>query len=559
MTDTNFRTIDRFLTETAHNHPEKGAGYIRSDGSVSFHTYPEILRSALKILSGLQNLGLVQHDTLMFSFDKNEEIIPVLWACFLGGFVPTLLQPPVSFTEHNAAAEKMERVYHIFGEPRLLISDSLAHRFSSGVIPPEKIIRFTDLSGAPDNPILPVIREDDLAFVQFSSGSTGDPKGIMLTHRNIVTNVSDITEGIRIMPHDSSVNWMPLFHDMGLIGFVLTPSRHGCNHYFIETGDFVKKPMLWLDIVSNLKATITASPNFGLALVNRYLSRKPQVSWDLSSVKTIMNGAEPISIRIMNHFLDELAPYGLRRSAMLPCYGLAESTLATTFSPFATEPKIISISREKLVKENVGAAAESKKKSHISLVSVGRPLPHVTIRIVNEDGLELPPGNVGHIQIKGDNVTSGYYNNPDATGDLFSGEWLRTGDLGLFYENDLYITGRFKDIIFVNSKNHYAHDLENIAMSLPDITFGKIAIAGIFDERKGMDKVLVFLVAPENEATMNLFKQLQELFNTSVGIRIDHFIPVKSTDLPRTSSGKIQRYLLVNRFLQNGYPAVISI
>jgi len=181
----------------------------------------------------------------------------------------------------------------------------------------------------------------------------------------------------------------------------------------------------------------------------------------------------------------------------------------------------------------------------------------VKVRIVDHDDKELEEGYVGQIQISGRNVTKGYYNNPDANAELFCGEWLRTGDLGFFYRGDLFITGRDKDIIFLNGKNYYSHDLENLASEVDGVVAGKIVIAGFFSETAGHDQVVVFYVGPNNESTVAVSQEIKKLFRHSIGIPVDYFVPVRSNEIPKTSSGKIQRYLMVDRFLKKGFPAVI--
>lgn len=554
-----FTRLPELLLSNAVNFPEHGIGYVHSDRSVQFETFPELLVHARTILGGLQNAGISQGDKIILSLDGSSEIIPALWACFLGGIVPALLQPPVSFSSYNPAAEKAEKVFRQLNSPLIVVSRRHIDSWKSSQIHEDKLIDYASLSN--DFPFEEAdhLTSNDLALIQFSSGSTGDPKGVMLTHNNVLFNIKDIIKGIHLGSEDVSVNWMPLYHDMGLFGFHITPVCTGTTQYFVEPADFVKDPFLWLDMISSKGGTITGCPNFGQMLVNRHLSRKPGKEWDFSSLRIIFNGAEPISVPIMNEFLDRLKPFGLDPKAMFPAYGMAECTLAVTFPPIDKGAAVISFDREKLLKEGKAVPVDTDHQDSIQLVNLGRSLEHCKISIRDDEGKSVPEATVGHLLVKGENVTSGYFRNPAISVESFSGEWFRTGDLGFILGGDFFITGRAKDIIFINGVNYYAHDLETLAIGIPEVVFGKIVIAGYFDEEEGRDKIIVFLVGSANEETNVLFRKIKDHFTKMTGLAIDTFIPVKSSDIPRTSSGKIQRYRMVNRFLKVEFPAVVKL
>jgi acyl-CoA synthetase (AMP-forming)/AMP-acid ligase II len=552
-------TLPDLLYSTAAKYPEHGVGYVLHDRSVQFESFPELLHHAKSLLGGLHQAGIRTGDMVILSLEGSSEIIPALWACFLGGIVPALLQPPVSFSTYNPAAEKAEKVFLQLNLPNVVLSRKHINNWKSSKIPQEKLIDYSSLSDGLPYKEASELSSTDLALIQFSSGSTGDPKGVMLTHKNILTNIGDIIKGIRLGPEDILVNWMPLYHDMGLFGFHITPTCAGSTHYLVEPVDFVKDPFLWLDLISDKKITVTGCPNFGQMLVNRYLNRRPGNQWDFSALRIIFNGAEPISVPIMEEFLDRLQPFRLNPNAMFPAYGMAECTLAVTFPPLDIGATVISFDRDKLLKEGKAVPVNSIDHNAIQLVNLGRSLDHCTLQILNEDENPVPEGTVGHLLVKGDNVTQGYFRNPEISAESYSGEWFRTGDLGFFWKGDFFITGRAKDIIFINGINYYSHDLENLAIRIPEVTFGKIVMAGYFDEQEGKDKVIVFLVGSANEDTQALFREIKDLFTKMIGLGLDTFIPVKSSDIPRTSSGKIQRYRMVNRFLKGEFPTIIKL
>lgn len=553
-----YKTLPEHLFQTAAKYPDRGVNYVHPDGSSTLESYPDLLAHAKRLLNGLKNLGIQEGDKVILALEKNSEIIPVLWACFHGGIIPAILQPPVSFTEVNPAAEKLEKVFRLLGKPRVILTHKLFLHWNLESIEKQRLLDYSKIDHGSDEVFFPSIHENDLALIQFSSGSTNDPKGVMLSHKNILCNIRDIIDGIKLKPEDVSVNWMPLFHDMGLFGFHITPLFVGVNHFLIEPADFVKNPFLFLDVMSAEKVRITACPNFGQILINRYLSRKTTRPWDFSSVRVMFNGAEPISVSAMREFISGLERFGFSEAAMFPAYGMAEATLAVTFPPLMKIPVIQPVKRADLLRHGSVVTGDPGKDDVIELVRLGRPLQHCELQIVNDKNQPVEEGKVGNIQVRGDNVTSGYYLNPELTEASFHHGWFVTGDLGFIFKGDLYITGRRKDIIFINGTNYYAHDLEEIACRLSGISAGRLVFAGYFDEKYGRDRIVAFMVGSGKEAVKESFTLIEENFKRSLGLSIDHLVPVKSQDIPRTSSGKLQRYKLISRFLKGEFSSAQS-
>jgi acyl-CoA synthetase (AMP-forming)/AMP-acid ligase II len=551
-------TLPDVLAIATARYPAHGIGFIRAGGAEKFFTFSEIETQSLSMLAGMQARGLKQGDLVILSLEKSEEIIPVLWGCFIGGIIPALLQPPVTFSEYNPAAEKIEKVFRVLDGPPVILSHDHAGNWQTSHIPAHLQIDASQLAGDPLRAQRAQLSESDIALIQFSSGSTGDPKGVMLSHHNIIINTSDIIHGIALESMDISVNWMPLYHDMGLIGFHITPVFAGVTQYFIDPVDFVKNPAIWLEAMSRKKCTITACPNFGQLVVNRYLNRKMAKQWDLSHVRILFNGAEPISVNAMRAFLDGLSSVHLNPLAMFPAYGLAEATLAVTFPARFTGAEVRSFNRMELLKNGRVTEINNDDPNAIELVNLGTALDHCTLMVADSRYDPVNDGSVGNILVKGDNVSRGYYGKTRSSSRLFHGEWLITGDLGFIYRGGLYITGRSKDIIFINGINYYAHDLETIALKVDGAVSGKIVIAGDFDETEGRDKLLVFMVGQDNDTTRVLCNQLRNHLSALIGITTEIFIPIRSADIPRTSSGKIQRYKLVERYRQGHFVGKVN-
>jgi acyl-CoA synthetase (AMP-forming)/AMP-acid ligase II len=541
----NRKTLTDLLITAAENSPKNGIGYVKPDESIAFISYPELLEKAQTHSAALIANGLVPGDKVMIIMSRNEDIIAMLWACFFAGLVPTILQPPLSFSEFNQPARKIENVFRILQNPKVIISPDLMAGIMPKLIPSDHLIHSNNIVVSDHSRYIFQPAETDTAFIQFSSGSTGDPKGIIISHKNVLSNLAAISIGIDLGDDDVSTNWMPLYHDMGLFGYHLCAVFAHCNQFIIDPVDFVKKPSLWLDVMDKVRCTITGSPNFGQALVLRYLKGRDEKVKDLSSIKVLLNGAEPISSRIMTEFMDRLSVFNFHREAMMPAYGMAEATLAVSFSELKKIPLINSFNRTRLLKDGKAIPETENPTEIIELVSVGKALNNVEIRIVNELGEILEDGNEGHIQIKGLSVTSGYFNNPVETSESFDHDWLKTGDKGFIFQDQLYITGRVKDIIFVHGQNLYAHDLENLASKHSDIPYGKVIVGGVFDLNKGKDQIILFLVGSPNQAACDMFLEMRNFFRDAYGIAIDVFVPVRSNQVPKTSSGKIQRYKLI--------------
>jgi acyl-CoA synthetase (AMP-forming)/AMP-acid ligase II len=302
-------------------------------------------------------------------------------------------------------------------------------------------------------------------------------------------------------------------------------------------------------MMSEAKINVTGCPNFGLALVQRYLSRKKTLpEWDFSSMKAMLNGAEPISVQIMNDFVEKLQPFGFKPEAMMPVYGMAEATLAITFTPLMQPSVITAFDSAALDHENKAIKVDATEPGARSLSGVGVALNDTGIRIVDADDLPVPDGNAGHIQLRGAGITKGYYNKPEETEAAFCDGWLRTGDIGFFLEGNLYVSGRHKDIIFKSGRNYFANDLEVMACTLDDISYGKVCFGGTTNRETGHDKVIAFLAGSPGEKAMETFRQLRNLLRANLGITVDELVMVKSNEIPKTSSGKLQRYKLMQRY-----------
>jgi acyl-CoA synthetase (AMP-forming)/AMP-acid ligase II/acyl carrier protein len=381
---------------------------------------------------------------------------------------------------------------------------------------------------------------------------------VVLTHSNVIANCDGVSQAAKLTEHDISLSWMPLTHDMGLIGFHIIMFSKRVHAHLMPTELFVRRPLLWLTLASKVRATILCSPNFGYKHYLKVLGDRPVEGLDLSATRLIFNGAEPISVDLCNEFLTRLEPAKLARNAMFPVYGLAEASLAVTFPEVGAPLRTITLNRHRM---NVGSPVELVAKSAkdaVELISEGKVIPYCKVRITDDEDQPLPEDRIGNVHMTGDNVTRSYFENPEANAAAFSADgWLRTGDLGLFHQGELYISGRAKEIIFVNGQNYYPHDIEAIAQHADGLELGKVVAAGVRPADSQTEQLMVFVLHRSGmEEFLPLATRVTRLINEQTGLEVGAVIPVKR--IPKTTSGKIQRHLLEESYLDGEFAAELA-
>ncbi len=525
-------------------------------------SFAELSEQAHLLLGSMQQRGMQVGDELVVFTKSNESFLVAFWAAILGGIVPVPVAVGIS-DEHRF---KLFRIHDQLQNGRLYTDQGLLDRLLeftvSESMPNAKrgLETNTILQGDIDASSLgePAdLNPDQLAFIQFSSGSTSEPKGICLTHRNLATNIRASCERLEWGADDQSLSWMPLTHDMGLIGYHLTVFAAGMNQAVMDTSLFVRRPLLWLSKASELRATQLCSPNFGYKHFLKLYKRKGLDNLDLSSVRLILNGAEPISYELCEEFLTALAPHGLRRSAMFPVYGLAEATVGVTYPKPGSEYSRITVDRHSLAIGSPLKPMEPQDADSISFVKVGTPIRDCEVRITDNEDQPLEDGLVGNIHIRGGNVTQGLYHNDEEQAKIYAeDDWLRTGDCGVFVDGELVITGRSKDIIIVNGQNYYPHDIEEVAARIDGLDLGKVVVAGVNTKQSETEEVLAFvLYRKDPELFIYLASKVRTTIGSQIGIEVDHVIPVPR--IPKTTSGKIQRSHLVDAYLNGEFDGLL--
>jgi acyl-CoA synthetase (AMP-forming)/AMP-acid ligase II/aryl carrier-like protein len=556
---TDVRTLPDLLRFNAQR--KNTLTYLEGEHVVKSVSFAELEQRAGTILHELQERGAKRGDKLILFVASNEHFIDAFWGAALGAIVPV----PVAIGINDEHRHKLLRIVRKLGNPFLFTDSKTLDRlrgFAEAAGEQQLFAQLKERTLLADQARNPsqagrqeVLNPDDALFIQFSSGSTSEPKGVVLTHANVLANARGSTAAANFNESDVGLSWMPLTHDMGLVGMHLIMMYRCIPQHFMPTELFVRRPLLWMEFASRYKATITTSPNFGYRHFLKVLGDRAVDQWDLSALRLIFNGAEPIARDLCDEFMDRMAPAKLKRTAMFPVYGLAEASLAVSFPKPGSTYHSLTLDRHKLNVGETTVPAAADSKDAVELVAVGTPVPECEVRLCTDADVVVPEGQVGHLQIRGANVTRGYFEDAEANAHFFApGHWLRTGDLGLFKDGELYITGRAKDIIFVNGQNYYPHDLEAIAQTAAGLELNKVVVAGVRPPKSATDELTVFVLHRGSVADfLPTAVEVSHLINERAGLEVAHVVPVKR--IPKTTSGKLQRHLLVQEMLDGAFDA----
>ncbi|WP_338895251.1 amino acid adenylation domain-containing protein [Streptomyces sp. TG1A-60] len=506
--------------------------HVRADGSEARRSYASLVEEGSRVLAGLREKGLRPGDQVILQCSDTEDFVAVLWGCVLGGFVAVPLTVPASYTTPSAAVTKLEGIWRMLDRPWIVASPSdapgLRQLAERDGWPGPRLTTADVLREAPEDRGWHEAAPDDLILMLMTSGSTGLPKAVRITHRGVLTR-SAATEAMNgLGEHDVSLNWIPLDHVTGVVMFHLRDVYLGCRQVHAPTSWILQDPLRWADLADRHRVTVTWAPNFAFGLFADQAHRFEGRTWDLSPMRLVMNAGEVVVASAARRFVHELRPFGLPQDVMHPGWGMSETCSVVTDSVLPAEPP----------------------GHDESFVSCGLPYPGFAMRVVGDRDTVLAEGDVGRLQVRGTSVTRGYHDNAKANAESFTEDgWFDTGDLAFLRDGELYITGRAKDVIIVNGVNHFSHEIESCVEELPCVVRSfTAAVAVRSDPSTTTDELALYFHLADGHDPAAALREIGGKVTREIGVSPAFLIPVGTEDIPKTEIGKIQRTKLRKGF-----------
>jgi fatty-acyl-CoA synthase len=518
----------------------------RHNGSVDELSYGELVAEADRLARGMYRLGARRGDRVGLVLHRARDFVPAFLGCVRAGFIAVPLYPPLSLGQLASWAETTVRMLDTARAGLLLADPPVAMTLRALRDKVPSLREIVSLDDVPDGGELPIesATDDQVVFLQFTSGSTSAPRGVRVTHGSLWANAQAImVDGLGATSDDRGVSWLPLYHDMGLIGFVMSPLVTRTPVTFLSTLEFLKRPETWVRTLSEDRGTISFAPNFGYALTAK--RTKSIEGLDLSAVRVLGCGAEPIQPDAIDGFFKRFEGAGLKRSSFLACYGMAETTLAVSFAGLKDELKVDRLEFE--TEPTDGDTSGVHRLNHrISVVSCGRPLPRHQVTILGADGEPVPEREVGEIFVEGPSVTGGYWDDEESTSKVFVDGGVKTGDLGYMSDGELYVTGRLKDTIIVRGRNFDPTPLEVAAGRVDGVRQGNIAAFSVSD--KVTEQIVVAAEYREGDPE-RIESDIVRAIQREVGLTVSEVVLIEAGSLPKTTSGKLQRSATRKQYL----------
>ena len=526
-------------------HPERThVTFYCSDDETETLSYQQLADAAAGIAGALTRMGVQPGHAVALMLPSGLDFFRCFIGILVAGAVPVPIYPPARPAQLEDHLRRQAGILRNC-EARVLITFDRVRplaRMLTGLSPAlTRVATPADLNAV--RLARPPVSAQDLALLQYTSGSTGDPKGVMLTHANLLANIRAIGDAVGINSTDVGVSWLPLYHDMGLIGAWLGSLYHAFPLVLMSPLDFLARPERWLWAIHHHRGTLTAAPNFAFELCVKRLADAPLAGLDLSSWRFAANGAEPISPDALERFATTFAPYGLKPETVTPVYGLAECSVALTATPQGRGARIDRVDREALITRGNAQIAPPEDTTAIRFVSCGLPLTGHELRIVDDAGRELPERVVGSLEFRGPSATRGYFRNPPATDALFRDGWLVSGDYAYLADGEVYFTGRAKDMIIRGGRNFYPYDLEQAVGNLDGIRKGCVAVFGAADAQHAGERLVVVAETREHDAAARqaLERRIVATASDVLGLPPDAVVLAPPHAVLKTSSGKIRR------------------
>jgi acyl carrier protein len=540
------QTLVEALEYHVERQPDRLSVFLYEEQKESRITYRDLWEGALAYAARLAEQGVGPGQTVAIMLPTSRDYLFCFYGTLLAGAIPVPLYPPARLA---TIEDHMTRHVGVLRSARAAVmvtipeAKPLAWLLRAQVESLRAVLVPEDFS-AQARDFAPVRgRGGHIAFLQYTSGSTGNPKGVVLTHANLLANVRAMGKGARATTEDVFVSWLPLYHDMGLIGGCFATMYIGFPVVLMSPLAFLSRPSQWLRAIHRHRGTISGGPNFSYELCLRRIQDQELEGLDLASWRFAFNGAEPVSPETMTAFEERFSRWGLRKNCVAPVYGLAEASVGLAFTPPGMPWKLDLLDREAFSRDGTAVPARDADPAPLKVVGCGYVLPDHGMRVVDAAGLELPDCSEGQLQFRGPSATSGYYRNPEATKKLFSGDWVNTGDRAYMSHGMVFVTGREKDVIIKGGRNITPYELEEAIGDLPRIRRGCVAVFGSLDRASGTERVVVLAETRSRDTALDedLRHRINDLAVSLIGGPVDDIVLAPPHTVPKTSSGKIRR------------------
>ncbi len=539
--------------------------YLQPDGCEIVQSYAALLEEGQRILAGLRKLGLKPQDKVILQLNLTQDIIPAFWGCMLGGFIPVIMAVPPTYGEANGALDKLCHVWQMLDQPLILTSGALTAsvRSLSQWLPFKEhqcsIIETLRTNKADTS--VHQSQADDVAFLTLTSGSTGIPKCIMLTHRNILSRARGAIQLCQHSSEDVILNWLPFDHIGSISDWHLRCVYLGCKLVYVSKEYILGRILNWLDLLEKYRVTHSWAPNFAYSLINDAIKQNFENKWNLDCVKSLLTAGESVTPKTVAEFIENLTPSGLKSTTIQPAFGMAEFGSGITYFQLTSsnQPQFHTVDRDSLGGAVVNVSPEHPNS--ITFTSLGPVIPGVAIRIVDDENRILPEDTVGRLQVKGLAVFPGYYKAPEANLEVFlSDGWFNTGDLGFISEGCLVITGRAKETIIINGANYYNGEIEAVVEEVSGVEVSYTAACAVRDVGSTSEKLAIFFSCAvyDRDQLIELSRKIQERVVRKVGVKPAYLIPVEREAIPKTAIGKIQRSQLGRRFEAGEFDGILK-
>ena len=539
-------TLLEVLAWHVQAHPEQTQVVVLSDDAERPTSYRELADAAAAVAAGLQRAGVVPRQSVAIMLPTSPEYFSTYFGILMAGAIPVPIYPPARASQledhvlrHTGILENAQAVMLVSVAEAMVVARLLQARLP-GLRQVTTPRRLAQGRGTP-TPV--ALRGDDIAFIQYTSGSTGNPKGVALTHANLLANIRAMAQASAATPRDVFVSWLPLYHDMGLIGAWLAPLYVGFPLVVMSPLAILGKPLRWLQAIHRWRGTLSAGPNFAYELCLKRIDDAALAGLDLSSWRLAFNGAEAVSPDTVRRFAERFAVCKLRPQTLAPVYGLAEASVGLLFPPLGRVAPIDSIQREPFARDRRAIPAAPGDTGALRFVACGQALPGHAIRILDDAGLEVGERVEGRLEFKGPSATRGYFRNPEQTAKLFHEGWLDSGDRAYAADGDVYITGRVKDIVIRGGRNLYPQEIEEAVGQVAGVRKGCVAVFGSPDPATGTERLVVLAevrhLAAETKALLR--EAVSRAVINAIGEPPDEIVLASPHSVLKTSSGKVRR------------------